>query len=93
MMPWRNSSIQTEELQQTMEEWNMLITTKHGLKINLAKTEVLQKLREGSSTCTRPSRDYNTYTRPSYDSLTTLPRPLRDAPRVYKKLILEELLQ
>ena len=41
MMPWRNSSIQTEELQQTMEEWNMLITTKHGLKINLAKTEVL----------------------------------------------------
>ena len=47
----------------------------------------------GSTTCTRPSRDYNTDTRPSYDSLTTLPRPLRDALRVYKNLILEELLQ
>ena len=51
------------------------------------------ELRDGSTTCTRPSRDYNTDTWPSYDTLATLPRPLRDAPRAYKKLILEELLQ
>ena len=57
MAPWRNSSMQTlkkllyaddlalvangkQELQETLEEWNGLFT-RHGLKINVEKTEVL----------------------------------------------------
>ena len=57
-----------QELQETLEEWNGLFTTRHWLKLNLEKTEVLhighqreeldnelevKKLTQGTDSCTR----------------------------------------